>query len=120
MPTFRPRTLTAILATTMLAAGATGAQAAKPRLSDFDAELKPGNRLELKIDARHTTSVRFLFSGRSVKGYVTDRDDDGEREYSRTVKAGSVKVGKRTFKVRACGADGCVTRSFREYVEYDD
>lgn len=99
--------------------GAT-ATAAKPRVSDFDAELKPGNRISLKVDARNASTVKFTFAGRTVTGRITDTDDDGEREFSRTVSAGSVKTGRRAFKVRACGSDGCTTRTFNERVEYDD
>lgn len=121
----RPRSrrlLAATLATSVVGVAVAGsaATAAKPRLSDFEAELKSSSRLEMKVDARDATSVRFSFAGRTAKGYVTDTDDDGEREFSRTVSAGSVKVGRRNFTVRACGADGCTTRTFREFVEFDD
>lgn len=104
-----------------LALAAAPASAAAPSVLDVDAELKPGNRLQLQAETRGATSVTFRWAGRSAKGYVTEIDrEDGTRDYERTVSARGMKPGMRAITVRACGADGCTNRTVRTHVELDD
>lgn len=110
---------TAGLAAAALAAAP--ANAAAPSVLDIDAELTPGGRLHLQAETRGATSVTFRWAGRSAKGYVTEIDrEDGTREYERTVASRGMKPGTRAITVRACGADGCSSRTVRTHVEYDD
>ena len=98
------------------------ASAAAPSITDIDAELTSGGRLHLQTEVRGATRVTFSWAGRSAKGYLTDVDDDGDgdREYERTVAARGLKPGTRAITVRACGADGCASRTVRTFVELDD
>lgn len=105
----------------VVALAATPAVAAAPSVLDVDAELTPGGRLHLQTETRGATSVTFKWAGRSAKGYLTEIDrEDGTREYERTVASRGMKPGTRAITVRACGADGCTSRTVRTHVEYDD
>ncbi|MBO9532745.1 MAG: hypothetical protein J7513_07220 [Solirubrobacteraceae bacterium] len=117
-----------LLATSCAAAAVVGgaalavpAQAAAPRVVDLDAELRPGNRLHLSVETRGATRVTFTIAGRSAKGYLTEIDrEDGTREFERNLASRGLQPGTHTIKLRACGADGCTTKTQRTYVEYDD
>ncbi|MTD45097.1 hypothetical protein GKE82_12540 [Conexibacter sp. W3-3-2] len=123
----RPLTLTAgaALAATIAAVGFSSAASAAPgRVVDGDADLTQ-NRTGLRLEAetRGATRVTFLYGGRSFAARLVEVDDDGSREWRRTVTARTAdrRDGARvTFRVRACGADGCTTRTITERVEWDD
>ncbi len=121
----RPARTTALAATALAALGAGAlavpALAAAPRVHDIDAELKPGQRLHLQAETSGATRVTFSFAGRTAKGYLTETDaEDGTRDYERTVASRGMKPGTRKITAKACGADGCTSRSVRVYVELDD
>ncbi len=109
-------------ALTALTLAAVPATAAAPRVFDIDAELEPGNRLHLSTEtASSAARVTFSFAGRTAKGYLTETDtEDATRDFERTLSARGMRPGTRKITVRACGADGCATRTLSVYVERDD
>lgn len=109
---------TAGLATLALA---TPALAAAPRIVDEpDADLLSGNRLHLSVDVRGATRVSFRIDGRTVNLRHTETDDDGDKEFERIVGAGKTKPGRRTVTIKATGADGTTTKTYRVNVERED
>jgi hypothetical protein len=112
--------LATALALTGLAVAASPALAAAPSVRDIDAELV-GSQLHLETETAGATKVTFRFAGRSAVGRLTDIDhEDGTRDFERFVKAGGIKPGRRAITVRACGADGCTTRTATVFIERDD
>jgi hypothetical protein len=100
------------------------AAAATPRIDDIDADLHFDGRVRLEAEVAGATRVRFTYRGLKVKANRGRLDrEDGTRDWRRTVRArGDDAAGRSTvtIKVRACNADGCVTRSERERLELDD
>lgn len=119
----------ALTAATALAAGLgpdrpgeiRGAQTgATIRVEDVDADLRRGGRLQLEAETTGARRVTFTYAGRSLRGRLVEIDDDGDREWRRTVAARAIdREGGRiiTIRVRACAGDVCVVRSAREYLE---
>lgn len=116
----RTSKLAAGIVVASLAATASPALAAAPTIRDVDAELE-GGRLHLSTETTGATKVTFRFAGRSAAGRLTDTDaEDGTRDYERRVKAGGIKPGRRAITVKACGADGCTTRTVTLFIDRDD
>jgi hypothetical protein len=98
------------------------ARTAAVRISDIDADLRPGGRLRLEAETRGATRLTFTYRGRHYAGRVVETDD-GAREWARTVPArpSDRSGGHRvTIRVRACGGGHCSTRTSREYLERPD
>ena len=98
--------------------------AASALATDGDADLVTKSQVRLQAETRGASSVQFLYNGRRQNGKLTEIDDeDGTRDWSRTVtaKRSDRKPGSRvTCKVRACGDGKCTTTKFSERVEWDD
>lgn len=109
----------AAIALTGLAVTAIPASAAAPTVRDIDAEIE-NNRLQLSVETRGATKVTFKIAGRTIAGRLTETDDDGSRDYERTVSANGMKGGRRAITVKACGSAGCTTKTVTVYVDQDD
>lgn len=122
--------MTALLASlALLAASATAigaaasAQSAAPRVDDVDADLLAGGRLRLEAETIRATRVTFAYGDRRVAGRLVEiDDDDGSRDWARTIAPRRAdRPGRRVaVRVIACAGSRCTTRTSRETLDRDD